>query len=229
MNLGNSLSLMINQTYLHIGVTQLDSRYKKSSLKEEDTVKTLYDLILAPISHLINGEELTIVPNGPLFLIPYAALVDHHSRFLSEKLRIRLAPSLSCLRLLTECPEGYHSTSGALHVGDPWVESVRIKGCRPFPQLPAAKAEVKMIGQLLNTEPPTGKNSKKEEVLSRLNSVSLVHIAAHAIMETGENVLSPNFVDAKRPKEKDFLLTMGDVLDAPLRAKLIKIKISLVY
>ena len=188
---------MINQAYLHIGVRQLDSRYKKSSLKEEDTVKTLYDLIIAPFSHLINrGDELTIVPNGWLFLIPCAALVDHHSRYLTEKLRIRLAPSLSYLRLLTECPEGYHSTSGALLVGDPWVESVRIKGCRPFPQLPGAKAEVKTIGQLLNTEPLTGKNAKNEEVLSRLNSVSLVHIAAHAIMETGEIVLSPNFADA---------------------------------
>ena len=41
-----------------------------------------------------------------------------------------------------------------------------------------------MIGQLLYTEPLTGKNAKNEEVLSRLNSVSLVHIAAHAIMET---------------------------------------------
>ena len=144
MNFGNSLSSMINQAYLHIGVRQLDSRYKKSSLKGEDTVKTFYDLIIVPFSHLINrSDELAIVPNGWLFLIPYAALVDHHSRYLTEKLRIRLAPSLSYLRLLTECPEGYHSTSGALLVGDPWVESVRIKGCRPFPQLPGAKAEVK--------------------------------------------------------------------------------------
>ena len=43
-----------------------------------------------PISHLIRGDELIIVPDGPSFLIPYAALVDQHSRFLSETLRIRI-------------------------------------------------------------------------------------------------------------------------------------------
>ena len=28
--------------------------------------------------------------------------------------------------LLAECPEKYHSTSGALLVGNPWVETVRL-------------------------------------------------------------------------------------------------------
>ena len=67
-----------------------------------------------------------IVPDGPSFLIPYAALVDQHSRFLSEMLRIRMVPSLNILMLLAECPEKYHSTSGALLVGNPWVETVRL-------------------------------------------------------------------------------------------------------
>ena len=188
---------------------------------ETDTCKTLYDLIIAPISHLINCEELTIVPDGSLFLIPYAARVDHHSRFLSDKLRIRLAPSLSCLTLLTECPEGYHTTSGALLVGNPWVETVRIKDAKPIPQLPRAEQEVQMIGQILNIQSLTGRNGTKDLVLSRLISVSLVHIAAHGCLTTGEIVLSPNLADAVRPKEGDFLLTVRDVLDAPLHANLV--------
>ena len=222
MKTSDDLSLLIYGAYKQIGVNKR-VWHKKRSLKAEDALKTLYDLIISPISHLINrSDELTIVPDSSLFFIPYAALVDHNSRYLSEKLRIRLAPSLSCLRLLTKCPEGYHSTSGVLLVGNPWVETVRIKRCRPFPQLPGAEEEVKMIGQLLNTEPLTGKNAKKDEVLSRLNSASLVHIAAHGRQETGEIILSPsNSANAKRPKEKDFLLAMGDVLDAPSRAKLV--------
>ena len=223
MKTSDDWSSLIYGAYRTIGVKKrLWERIRSWKDEEEDALKTLYDLIIAPFSHLINrSDELTIVPDGSLFLIPYVSLVDHHSRYLSEKLRIRLAPSLSCLRLLAECPEGYHSTSGALLVGNPWVETVRIRGCKPFRQLPGAEKEVKMIGQLLNTEPLTGKNAKKGVVLSRLNSVSLVHIAAHGRTETGEIILSPNFVSAKRPKEKDFLLTMGDVLDAPLRAKLV--------
>ena len=41
--------------------------------------------------------------------------------------------------LLAECPEKYHSTSGALLVGNPWVETVRLKGRTPFSQLPGGK------------------------------------------------------------------------------------------
>ena len=101
------------------------------------------------------------------------------------------------------------------------METVRIKGCKPFPKLPGTEEEVNMIGKILNVEPLTGENATKDRVLSELNSVSLVHIAAHGRTETGEIILSPNLGSAKRPKEKDFLLTMADVLDAKVHAKLV--------
>ena len=197
-----------------------------SSPAGNDTLRELYDVMIAPISHLIEDEELIIVPDGSSFLIPYAALLDQNSRYLSERLRIRLAPSLTSLRLLAECPEDRHSTSGVLLVGDPWIETVRLKSgekqkLKRYPQLPGAEKEVKMIGQILNVEPLTGKNATKDQVLSRLNSVSLVHIAAHGSAERGEILLSPNLGKSEPPDEKDFLLTMADVLKAELDAKLV--------
>ena len=196
-----------------------------SSLAGNDTLRELYDVMIAPISHLIEDEELIIVPDGSSFLIPYAALVDQKSRYLSETLRIRLAPSLTSLRLLIDCPEERHSTSGALLVGDPWIETVRLKSQKKKPrrytQLPGAEKEVKMIGQILNVEPLMGKNATKDQVLRKLHSVSLVHIAAHGSAERGEILLSPNLGSSKPPEEKDFLLTMKDVLDAKLNAKLV--------
>ena len=191
-----------------------------SSKAGGDALRELYDVTIAPILHLIEDEELIIVPDGSSFLIPYAALLDQNSRYLSETLRIRLAPSLTSLMLLSECPEERHYTAGALLVGNPWIETVRIKG-REIPQLPGAEEEVKMIGEILKVEPLIGKNATKDQVLSRLNSVSLVHIAAHASAERGEIVLSPNLGNYKRPKEKDYLLTMAEVLNAKLEAKLV--------
>ena len=197
-----------------------DEKELTSLQGDEDPLKELYDVVIAPISHLIRDEELIIVPDGSSFLIPYAALVDQTSRYLSETPRIRLAPSLTSLRLLTECPVGRHSTSGALLVGDPWIKTVRFKGNK-FSQLPGAEEEVKMIGQILNVEPLTGKNATKDQVISRLNSVSLVHIAAHGSAERGEILLCPNLGKSEPPDEKDFLLTMADVLKAKLDAKLV--------
>ena len=185
-----------------------------------DALRELYDVVIGPISHLIKDEQLIIVPDGSSFLIPYAALLDQNSRYLSETLRIRLAPSLTSLRLLLECPEERHCTAGALLVGNPWTETVRFNR-KQIKQLPGAEEEVKMIGEILKVEPLIGKNATKELVLSRLNSVSLVHIAAHGCAERGEILLSPNLGSSEPPEEKDFLLTMTDVLDAKLNAKLI--------
>ena len=193
----------------------------KSKQDKDGALKTLYDVVIAPISPLIEGDELVLVPDRYSFLIPYAALVDQHSRYLSETLRIRLAPSLTCLRLLPECPEGYHSKSGALLVGNPCLETVRNKPWKNLPQLPGAEKEVKMIGQILNIEPLVGKNASKEKVLSGLSSVCLVHIAAHGCPDTGGIILSPNLASSDNPEEKDFLLTMADVLEAQLHAKLV--------
>ena len=218
------LTSLIQETYQKIGVKFVVRGKDRSRDEPEDeesvALKTLYDVVIAPFSHLIKGDELIIVPDRSSFLIPYVALVDQNSRYLSETMRIRLAPSLRSLRLLTECPEDCHSTSGALLVGNPWVETVPTKGPK-FKPLPGAEKEVQMIGEILNIQPLTGRNATKDQVLSRLNSVSLVHIAAHGCPENGEIILSPNLADAKRPKEEDFRLTMRDVLDAQLRAKLV--------
>ena len=221
--INGNLTALIYQTYENIGVrTGVGCKPLISQQDDESaTLKTLYDLVIAPFSDLINGDELIVIPDRASFLIPYAALMDQQSRYLSETLRIRLVPSLTSLRLLAECPERHHSTSGALLVGNPWVETVRIKDNKPFPLLPGAEKEAKMIGQILKIEPLTGKNATKNQVLSRLNSVSLVHLAAHGCRETGEIILSPNVADAKRPKEEDFLLTKADVLGVQLRAKLV--------
>ena len=81
-----------------------------------------------------------------------------------------------------------------------------------------------MIGKILNIEPLTGKDATKNQVLSKLNSVSLVHIAAHGRSARGEIILSPNDsndASSEKPREEDFLLTMADVLNAQLRAKLV--------
>ena len=198
-----------------------DEKTDTHDTQDEGSVsKTLYDVVIAPILHLVKGNELIIVPDSSSLLIPYAALMDQNSGYLSEKLRIRLAPSLTSLRLLAECPKGYHSSSGALLVGNPWVETVRIKG-KKIRQLPSSEEEVQMIGKMLNIEPLTGKKATKDHVLSRLHSVSLVHIAAHGRAETGEILLSPNLGSSETPKEEDFLLTMVDVLSKKLQAKLV--------
>ena len=191
--------------------------------RDESGLSTLYDTLMKPVADLVKGDELLIIPDGPLWLAPYAALKDGNSKYLCESFRIRLAPSLTSLRLIADCPDDYHKSSGALLVGDPWVSEVtNSEGEKVLEQLPCAKEEVEMIGKILNITPITGRQATKREVLKRLSSVSLVHFAAHGCMETGEIALTP---DPDRistvPTEEDYILTIGDVLTAQLRAKLV--------
>ncbi len=184
-------------------------------------LRTFYDSVVEPIADLVHGNELVLVPEGPLCLAPYACFVDPDSRFLCESLRIRVIPSLTSLKLIVDCPNGYHSRTGVLLVGDPWVQEVVYQG-KMLDQLPCAKEEVEMIGRILNTAPLIGKEATKDEVLKRISSVALVHIAAHGRMETGEIALAPNTTRASQiPSNEDFLLTMRDVMSVQIRARLV--------
>ena len=185
-------------------------------LNQDNPFRTLYELTISPVIDLIQGDELIVVPEGPLWLAPYAAFMDPNSRYLSESFRIRFIPSLLSLKLILDCPADYHAKNGALLVGDPWVEEVKLK------QLPCARREVELIAEILHTTPLTGKEATKDEVLKQLSNVATVHIAAHGRMETGEIALSPNPTRAsEKPSDEDFLLTMSDVLNVRLRARLV--------
>ncbi|XP_066014981.1 tetratricopeptide repeat protein 28-like [Pocillopora verrucosa] len=198
-------------------VSRVDVRHSQSS-----ALKKLHDIIVAPIANLIKGHDnITFVPEGPFCLVPYAALEDSNSSYLSNSFRIRVLPSLTTLKLINDCPADFHLKTGALLVGDPCFKHI-IYEERLLVQLPGARKEVEMIGRVLNVSPLTGEMATKDEVLKRISSVALVHIAAHGKMETGEVILAPNTTrENPQPQEKDYLLTMQDVVEAGLRARLV--------
>ena len=193
----------------------------KHVLCQMNALRTLYDVIIDPIADLVRGDELILVPEGPLCLAPFAAFVDSNSKYLCDVCRIRVIPSLTSLKLITDSPPGYHSKTGVLLVGDPWVQEV-VRPGRKLEPLPFARKEVQMIGSICSTRPLIGREATKDEVLRRLPSVALIHIAAHGRMDTGEIALAPNATRASQiPEEEDFLLTMKDVKSAQIRARLV--------
>ena len=194
-----------------------------SSCSETKSLQTLYNVVIDPIRDLLQGDEVVVVPEGPLCLVPFAAFMDLKSKYLGETFRIRLLPSLSSLQLIQNCPADWHSKTGALLVGDPWVQEVPVVyGKKPLEQLEWAEKEVQMIGKILQTVPLVRKQATKDEVLTRISSVALVHIAAHGNMETGEIALAPNTARSSPiPEKEDYLLTMKDVLKAQIRARLV--------
>ncbi|XP_022777443.1 uncharacterized protein LOC111318841 [Stylophora pistillata] len=128
-----------------------------------NALRKLHDIIVTPIADFVEGDEIVFVPEGPLCLVPYAALVDSNSRYLCESFRIRVLPSLSFLKLITDCPKEFHVKTGALLVGDPCYKQV-IHQEKLLSQLPGARKEVKMIGEIIGIAPLIGEEATKYEV-----------------------------------------------------------------
>ncbi|XP_066016680.1 tetratricopeptide repeat protein 28-like [Pocillopora verrucosa] len=183
-----------------------------------------YNIIIAPVASLLKQPEIIIVPDSCVYQVPFAALADEGGKYLSETCRIRLVPSLTTLKLVQDSPPDYHSQTGALVVGDPVVRTVIYKGrCRNMIPLPYARKEAEMIGTLLGVRPLIGESATKHSVLQAINSVSLIHIAAHGDPERGEIALSPEHPTLLPPfpSEEEYLLTMADISKTRLRAKLV--------
>ena len=185
-------------------------------------LQSCYEIIIAPMANLLKEPEIIIVPESCMYQVPFAAISDEGGKYLADTFRIRVVPSLTTLKLIQDSSPDYHSQRGALIVGDPKVGEVLLKGKRRIiTSLPCARKEAEMIGRLLGVTPLTGDRATKEAVLDAINSVSLIHFAAHGDAERGEIALSPNCPTDFIPQDENFLLTMADISKVRLRAKLV--------
>ena len=185
---------------------------KKLFQSSNNPFKPFYDAIIGPIAEFLGpqDDELVIVPDGALSYTPWAAVI--------ESIRVHTVPSLTTYELILRVPEDYHKKTGALLVGNPCLKELE----EPLDDLPCAQEEVEMIASILNITPLIGKQATKAEVIKRMSSVGLIHIAAHGNELTGEIALSPSpGWTSKFPQEEDFTLKMSDVQAANLRARLV--------
>ena len=180
-----------------------------------------YNMIIAPVADLLQESEIIIIPDNLLYPIPFAALKDGNGKYLSDTFRIRIVPSLTTLKLIQLSPADYHSKTGALIVGEPDVSDVYYQGkILHLIPLPWARKEAEMIGRLLGVQPLLRKDATKQAVLESMHSVSLIHFAAHGYAERGEIALSP-ISSCGTPHEEDYLLTMAEISQVRLTAKLV--------
>ena len=189
---------------------------------EPPTLAQCYQMIIAPVVDLLEEPEIIIVPDRVFYRVPFAALKDENKTFLSESARIRIVPSLTTLRLIQDSPADYHSQTGALIVGEPDVSRVYYNGSvEKLCPLPCARKEAEMIGRLIGAQPLLGEHATKQAVLQSIHSVSLIHFAAHGNAERGEIALAPSRSTYRIPQKQEYLLTMAEISQVRLRAKLV--------
>lgn len=157
--------------------------------QNNDNWRELYTLLIRPVERYLpaaKGSLLTIEPHGPLLLLPFAALIDEHGRYLVEKYSLNYTPSLSLFRYM----ERDHETSTAtrqhfLLVADP-SDLARGPNGEQLPTLPGARQEVSAVARMLPSNETTllmGKDAQAQRVEDEIGQSTVIHFATHAIVK----------------------------------------------
>ena len=178
-----------------------------------------YQAILQPVRHFVNGNEVVIVPDQQLSLVPFPGLIDDDGHYVVETLRARLVPSLTTAKMIARYPCEHHESGIPVIVGDPAFPASRYEDVQ---RLPFAKIETEKIGELLGVEPLTGEAATKRAFLQRMRDANLIHIAAHGNAACATILLAadPGITEVDL-KPEDYLLTPADLERERLKARLV--------
>ncbi|MDX2096622.1 MAG: CHAT domain-containing tetratricopeptide repeat protein [Leptolyngbyaceae cyanobacterium bins.59] len=192
---------------------------KNSSLQE------LHALLIAPIADLLpqNPEAPVIfVPQGELFLIPFAALQDPSGKYLIERHTILISPSIQVLQLISK-RTGPSRPKESLIVGNPTMPKVRFnpQEIAQLPSLPGAEKEAKTIATLLKSQPLLGAQATESAVLQKMPQSRLIHLATHGLLDDFGGTGIPGAIALAPDAQRDGLLTAAELLGLKLNADLV--------
>lgn len=206
------------------GVPASSARKPVDVSDSKSTLRKLYDILIKPVEHLIEGSRLLIIPEVALYRLPFSALRDDEGIFLSKKFSIQVCTSLEILAIISERPK-QKLQGGALVIGNPLVGRVLRRGEEVTPcGLPGAQREAEHVASYLNTTPLVQEMATKSRVLKHLVKASIIHIAAHGDPRKGEIVLVPDPDPSQKNRlstEEKYMLTCADIASLSLRARLV--------
>lgn len=193
--------------------------------------RRLYDLLLAPAASELRGHEtLCIVPDGPLWDLPFQALQPDGSSVLLEQHAVFLAPSLSFLSELRSRKVNRPSRAATLlAVGDPEPGAAAMSLASTLrsrlARLPEAAREVRSLAQLYGAGRSavyTAAAASEERVKTEAGKYRVLHFATHALLDDRNPMYSSLVLAQIRPRGgEDGLLEAWELFDLHLEADLV--------
>lgn len=192
--------------------------------------RTLHRLVWAPITRWLPDAadtRITIIPHGPLFALPFGALLDAQGRYVIERFALHYAASGA---VLADAAEGTRKepVAGArtLLVADPQPLPPLARGVR-LPRLAAARVEIRAIASMIGAaaEQLVGTHASEAAVRAALPDARLAHFSTHAIVSDDDPLGSYLMLGAGNASAgaagKDGRLTASDVAGLSLSADLV--------
>jgi CHAT domain-containing protein len=170
----------------------IERRGAPSDLEFREASATLFDKVTRPLlSKIGNTERLVIIPDGALYQVPFAALWNQNSRrFLVEDFAIVVAPSAgihliaarSQRTMAARRPSRILAVGGALIDRHSWMN---------LPSLPHSGQEAENIASLYpHARSLVGVEATPEKFLKLAPDYEVLHLAAHALPNSGDSTLS---------------------------------------
>lgn len=223
------LKNLIRETHKSI-VTTPDGMEALHELSENrsKSLRKLYDLLIGPVASSLPTDPeqvVTVVPYGPLYLVPFAALLDPGNSYFVEKHALAYLPSIAVLRATGDMKQKLAGLDDKLLAfGNPITERNKFIG-----KLPYAEKEVAKVASIFNqvkqvnpdaTHIEVGEAATKKKFAELAPGYSYIHLATHGLIDA-DSPMDSSVVLAPEGDD-DGLLTVKDILELPtLRAKLI--------
>jgi len=249
--LNQSLGSFVNTTRIalgsrgrsDIGLVLTEEVIRQAKGQQSQHLHELHQLLIAPIADLLpqNPSDLVIfIPQDELFLVPFPALRDANGQYLIQKHTMQTAPSIQVLGLTQQMKQKQQtaisgeSQNSVLVVGNPITPKIWLNSDHPpieLDDLPSAKREAIAIANLFKTQPIIGDQATEPEVVRRMATARLIHLATHGLLNEyatlpGAIVLAPvtgkvNQHPFSNPRIDDGLLITEELLKMKLNAELV--------
>jgi len=226
--------LEVKQKDLVERIEKYQSALAAGSLDIRKQACELYDLLLMPAQAQLAGKtNLVIVPDGPLWDLPFQALMDENGKYLAEKMAVSYAPSLTALREMQKKARERTPSKDAELVafGNPTVAAETEKRVgqvfmdEKLEPLPEAERLVNTLAKMYGPQRSriyTGAAAREETAKQEAPKYRIVQFATHGIL----NDISPMYShlvlaqDEKAPNE-DGLLEAWELKDLDLKAEMV--------
>lgn len=190
--------------------------------------RELYGLLIEPVEAWLPsrpGSLLTIEPHGPLLMLPFAALIDRHGRYLLERFSLHYTPAVSLLQFTEKKKqEAARLPPHYLLVADP-SRMPRGSDEGPLPGLPGARREVAAVARLIPGREVTlleGREAAEDQVAKVAAQSTVIHFATHGIIRDDQPFDSFLALGGSRTDKKlDGRLTAQKIYGLNLNADLV--------
>ncbi|QSJ20814.1 CHAT domain-containing protein [Nostoc sp. UHCC 0702] len=203
-----------------------DASGQQASPKEQ--LQQLHEILIAPIAKILpknSQEHVIFIPQGELFLVPFAALQDRNGKYLIEKHTINIAPSIQVLDLLYQQKQRIQGIAkDVLIVGNPTMPSIACKPGetpRKLSPLPGAEQEAKAIAEILHTQALTGNAATETAVVQRMREARIIHLATQGVCNHIQGTQTLGALVLAPEQGGDSLLTYEEILNLNLKAELV--------